>query len=365
MSYLKHKVYGIIYKLFRYTKIDENKVSFVIDSNQSFKGNLNYIKREFERRGNFTFSYFYKDKLSFKNFSELSRSKYIFLNDNFFPFAFMDFKAEQMIIQLWHAPGAFKKFGASVDEASKDILLKISDKTDYLIVTSDNIKDSYSEAFQIDKSKIKALGLARLDYYFEDHDREKLKKDFASKYNFSPDLKIILYAPTFRENSHFNNVFDYLNIDEFNTALGDEYVLGLRLHPKIKDFYSGDISSQGKYIDVSDYENEQELLLISDILITDYSSIMIEFAVLNKPIIFFTYDFESYVTDERGFYFDFKSGVPGPIVYNDRDLIDVILKGDFKNDKLSDFVSSQFSEIDGQASRRIVDFVLNNGGENE
>ena len=178
-------------------------------------------------------------------------------------------------------------------------------------------------------------------------------------------MKIILYAPTFRENSHFNNVFDYLNIDEFNTALGDEYVLGLRLHPKIKDFYEGDISSQGKYIDVSGYENEQELLLISDILITDYSSIMIEFAVLNKPIIFFTYDFESYVTDERGVYFDFKSKVPGTIVYNDRDLIDVILKGDFKNDKLSDFVSSQFSEIDGQVSRRIVDFVLNNGGENE
>jgi CDP-ribitol ribitolphosphotransferase len=93
-------------------------------------------------------------------------------------------------------------------------------------------------------------------------------------------------------------------------------------------------------------------------LITDYSSIMIEFALLNKPIIFFTYDYDSYLTKERGFYFDFKSSVPGPVVYDSNQLINVIEKNEFDENKISEFVKTQFNEIDGQASKRVVDFLL-------
>lgn len=145
---------------------------------------------------------------------------------------------------------------------------------------------------------------------------------------------------------------------KFNESLGDEYILALRLHPKIKDFYKDDISAKGKYIDCSDYASEQELLLISDILITDYSSIMIEFAMLSKPIVFFTYDFDSYLNKERGFYFDFKSTVPGPVVYDSDQLIDVIKNNDFDKSKMSEFVKTQFDAIDGQSSKRVVDFLL-------
>ena len=88
MSYLKHRIYGTLFKLFKFTKIKDNKVSFIIDSGESFKGNLDYIKKEFEKRGDFEFHFFYKDKLSFSSFKNLASSKYIFLNDNFFPLAF-------------------------------------------------------------------------------------------------------------------------------------------------------------------------------------------------------------------------------------------------------------------------------------
>ena len=147
MSYLKHKVYGILFKLFRYTKIDERSVSFIIDSRESFKGNLDYIKKEFEKRGDYKFHFFYKDKLSFGSFKKLASSKFIFLNDNFFPLAFMNFKDENTIVQLWHAPGASKKFGGTVDIESREILKKISENTDCLIVTSEKIEKYYSEAF--------------------------------------------------------------------------------------------------------------------------------------------------------------------------------------------------------------------------
>lgn len=361
MSYLKHKVYGLIFKLFKRTDVQQNRVSFIIDSRESFKGNLDYIKKEFERRGGYEFHFFYKDKLSFDSFKKLAGSRYIFLNDNFFPLAFMDFSPKNTIVQLWHAPGASKKFGGSVDIESRDILKKISDKTDYLIVTSKNIIGYYGEAFQMDKGKIKPFGLPRMDYYFENHDLDKIKKDFCSKYNVSSDKKIVLYAPTFRDEEKYNNVFDYLDLEKFNRELSDEYVLALRLHPKIKNFYKDDISSKGQYIDVSNFESEQELMQISDILITDYSSIMIEYSALDKPTVFFTYDLEYYLTNERGFYYDFKTTVPGPIVYTSNQLIDVIKNDRFDKSKLSEFVKSQFDEIDGHSSERIVDYLLNNG----
>ena len=357
--YLKHRVFSYLFNLFKIFPVNENRISFIIDSRESFKGNLDYIKKEFEKRGNYEFNMFYKDKLSFSSFKKLATSRYIFLNDNFFPIAFMNFKDESEVIQLWHAPGAFKKFGgSSCSSQEREMLSKISKNTDYLITSSKNIENYYSEAFQIDKSKIKPLGLPRLDYYFENHDMATLKTNFYKKYNIDSSKKIVLYTPTFRDEEKFNNVFNYLNLDNFNKELGEDYVLALRLHPKIKNFYKGEISSQSKYIDCSDYENEQELLLISDILITDYSSIMIEFAILNKPIVFFVYDYDSYVTNERGFYFDFKKNVPGPVVYDDKSLIDVIRNDEFEESKFSTFVHTQFDEIDGNSSKRVVDFLL-------
>ena len=359
MKYLKHRVYGVLFKLFKYTHIEENRVSFIIDSNQSFKGNLEYIKKEFEKRGDYEFHFFYKDQLSFDSFKKLASSRFIFLNDNFFPIAFMKFNYKNIVVQLWHAPGASKKFGGSVDIGSRKILSKISENTDYLITTSKNISSFYSEAFQIPRTKIKPLGLPRFDYYFENHDLDDLKNNFYKKYNISLDKKIILYAPTFREDEKFNNVFNFLDLEKFNQELGDEYVLALRLHPKIKDFYKEDISSNSNYVDCSNYENEQELLLISDMLITDYSSIMIEFAALIKPVVFFTYDLDNYLANERGFYYDFKQTVPGPIVYSSDELINVIKNNEFDKNRLLDFVKTQFDEIDGQSSKRVVDFLLN------
>lgn len=359
MKYLKHKIYGSLFNLFKVFQIDDNRITFIIDSGESFKGNFDYIKREFEKRGNFEFNFFYKDKISLNAFKKLATSKYVFLNDNFFPIAFMNFKNQTKVVQLWHAPGASKKFGGSV-ASNEDVamLSKISENTDFLISSSKKIENYYAEAFQMDKSKIKPLGLPRIDYYFENHDLDKLKEDFSKKYGFDSDKKIILYAPTFRDEGKYNNVFDFFDLKRFNEVLGDEYILALRLHPKIKDFYKENIESSEKYIDCSDYPSEQELMMMSDILITDYSSIMIEFAILDKPILFFVYDLDNYLT-ERGFYYDFKKTVPGKLIYNSDELIDSIKNNDFDKDKMSSFVRTQFDAIDGESSKRVVDFLLN------
>ena len=97
---------------------------------------------------------------------------------------------------------------------------------------------------------------------------------------------------------------------------------------------------------------------MSDLLITDYSSIMIEYVALNKPVVFFTYDLDNYLSNERGFYYDFKKTVPGTIVYNSQELVEVIKNNKFDKSKISEFLKIQFDVIDGNSSKRVVDFLL-------
>lgn len=357
--YFKHKIFGFIFNLFSKSKVNDNQIAFVVDDKNSFKGNFLYIKREFSKRGDFDFVFFNKNSLSISNIKKLAKSKYIFLNDNFLAIAFMNFNKDSKIFQLWHAPGAFKKFAASSSDNKEEIavIAKASKKTDYLFITSENIKGFYRDAFRIDENKIKSFGIPRTDYYFEDKDIKKLRENFDERYPIAKNKKILLYAPTFRDNEEDNNVFNYLDLEKFNNALSEEYVLALRLHPKINQFFKGDIDTKADFIDVSDYKNEQELMLISDLLITDYSSIMIEFALLNKPIIFFTYDYERYLTKDRGFYYDFESNVPGDIVKTDDELIKLIKEGSYNTEKHNSFLKMQFDYLDGNSSKRIVDFI--------
>jgi len=361
--YFKHKIFALLFNFFNFFPGENNKVSFITDSNKSFKGNFDYIQKELEKQGNFQFNFFFKDKFSLKSLYLLSKSKFVFLNDNFFPLAFMNIKKDVKVSQIWHAPGAFKKFGASVltDENEKSIVKKLSSKTDYLFISSDKIKKFYMEAFSINNTKIKPFGTPRCDFYFNnDLDVGEIKNNFYKKYPESKNKKIVLYAPTFRNKEEYNDVFNYFDLNKFYEYFGDEYIFTLRLHPKIKKYINKEFENNSSFINLTEYENEQELLMIADVLITDYSSVMIEFALLNKPIIFFTYDLDYYINEDRGFYFDFKKFAPGIIVEDMDQLINNFKNIDFKNIDNEKFLSYQFNDFDGKSSKRIVDFMLNN-----
>lgn len=354
---LKHSLFGTAFNALSSSGIESNLVTFIVDDSNSFISNFECIREEFEKRGDFKFFFFNKSKLSVKSLKKLSKSKYVFLNDNFLAMAKMNFSEDTIVTQLWHAPGAFKKFGASSSTDSSEIGLikKANRNIDYLITTSENVADFYSEAFQVDKSKIRPLGLPRMDYYFKSHDN--LRKEFDRRHPNAKGKKIVLYAPTFRDSEYDNNVFNYLDLKDFNARLGEDYILALRLHPKISDFYGGEIDSSAEFINVSDIKNEQELLFISDVLISDYSSIAIEFAALGKPVILFAYDMDTYVTKDRGFYFDLNEMAPGVIVRSSEELIETIRGEGFKRDN-SKFLETQFDNIDGKSSERIVDLLL-------
>ncbi|WP_461461055.1 CDP-glycerol glycerophosphotransferase family protein [Methanobrevibacter sp.] len=372
---LKHRVYGFIFNIFRIFPIKENSISFVSDKNESFNDDFRYIYREFKKlkhNPDFSYNYIIKNKISINNIYKLARSNYIFLNDNFFPLAYMNISDKTKVIQLWHGAGGFKKFGYSTtlkeDKDLINLIRKSSNKTDYLFITSKNYKKDFMEAFQIDADKIYPLGMARLDYFAPENLKNenvlKIKSKFEKTYPDIKNKKIILYAPTFRETAEYNNIFRYFDIKKFNDNLSDEYVLFLRLHPKMYQFGQDnnlidEALKLDNVYDLTDYESIEELMLISDILITDYSSLMVEYTILDKPIILFAYDLDNYLKYERGFYIDYKKDVPGTIVKTTDELINTIKNENFNTDRLEEFKNLQFDNLDGKASRRIVEFVLN------
>ncbi len=398
--FTKHKIYGKIFNLFRSFPLKSNKVCFLTDKKGLFEANFNYIAKELDNRNKsdyrnklangkgaesnkFEYHYVPKDEISFKNMYNLATSKYVFLADNFFPIAFMNFHKDAIITQLWHACGTFKQFGYDfVDDEHKKLLLKIGERVNYLLVSSSNIADIYAHAFGMDVDKTLPFGCPKLDYYSKEvmgvENKNRIRDKYLSKYmlnsnslnsnslNSNSDKKIALYAPTFRETSKYNNVFDYFDFKRFARELGDEYILFIRLHPRMSLFSDTDFESiladaceNENIVNVADISDEEELLLVSDVLITDYSSMMAEYALLHRPMVFFAYDLDNYINNERDFYIDFKEDVPGKVVYDMDELISVFKNNDFDLSRVDKYLNYQLEYIDDKSTIRLVDFLFN------
>ena len=189
------------------------------------------------------------------------------------------------------------------------------------------------------------------------------------KMNIPKDKKVILYAPTWRDNEfHKDGIYKFateMDFDLMKDELKDDYLLIVKYHYSVKDNIDWDKYSPF-VIECNESWDIQELYLISDILITDYSSVMFDYAILKRPMLFFTYDLEFYKNNLRDFYFDMVEEVPGPLVENTEDLVNEIKSLDseeyFKEygEKYNKF-NSKYNEFDnGTASEEIIKIITNN-----
>ena len=371
--YEKHKIYAKIFNVLRKFPQKNNKITLLTNKNHSFEANLEYIAKELDNRNNSGKNYEYKfipkDSLSFANIRDFASSKYVFLVDNFFPLAFMNVEGMKWV-QLWHGTGLFKKFGYDLlNDEDKKVMEMFAPKIDLVSVSSENVVDSYARNFYVDKSKVKPFGVPRNDFYNEEHLSEDylsdLRESFERDYPQLNGKKLVLYAPTFREDPKNNAVFEYFDIEKFLDELGDEYALAIRLHPNYKRYCNeehnidlDELTSKYDIINFTGFKDEQKLLILADILVADYSSIMVDYTILKKPAILFDYDLEDYLYKERGFYFDYEEMVPGKIVYNIDELIEAIKEEDFRLEKMEEFLKLQFGEFKPNSSKLILDYIL-------
>lgn len=296
-----------------------------------------------------------------------ARSARIFITDNFDPLWANKPRKGVKVIQLWHACGAFKKWGYSTldsswsgDRKMWEIFPRYNTMTD-VFVSSDYIIPCYAEAFNCNADIIKPLGVPRTDVFFD--------KDFVASgreklVNLLPGIenkKIILYAPTFRGNSptdaHNDDVIDF---GKFAESMGDEYVLVLKYHPftKGEDTFSTEMQKKyGNSIFLCPNEiGIDTAMCAADILVSDYSSLVFEYSLLDRPMIFFAYDLEEY-DNSRSYYYDYKNFVPGPIARTDDEVISYIL-GQPDMSKVKQFREKFMSACDGNSARRIAQYTM-------
>ncbi len=231
-------------------------------------------------------------------------------------------KRNQIYIQTWHGYGPTKKMGYDVNFTSERPPMNHTREWDYFIASSSLDEQIITSSTGYKKNTV-ILGSATTDEILE------ISKDINKKNKIKKNLgilekdfnkKIIFYAPSFRD-SNLKEKTTKLKISSLS-KIKDAIVL-VRLHPLISENIDHSIFSD-TILNACSYPDSSELLGISDILITDYSSVVSKFAILNKPIILYAYDLDSYLT-ERGFYLDYKKDMPAPIVYNEQELFETII----------------------------------------
>lgn len=227
-------------------------------------------------------------------------------------------RKEQVYIQLWHGPGATKKEGFDMDgvENTGEVMPHAAE-WDYYIATDEVSKAYIKSATNIKIPRI-LLGSCRSDAILN---ADKEKYDIIRReMGVETGEKLVLYAPTFREKDFEREVID-LKIKELCKEEGVRVIL--RLHPEVKNRM--DIHAYDKsVIDGNQYSDIVDLYHVADILITDYSSVSIEFALLNKPILYYMYDLADYEI-ERGFYYNYLDNLAGPIIETEVELIQAVL----------------------------------------
>ena len=290
----------------------------------------------------------------------LPTAGFVILDNILLASAYFKFHPETKVVQVWHSAGVFKKFGlhACKDPKEREIIRRANQNLTHIIADSHRYTDIIAEAFGVKLDIVLPIGSPRTDFLFNQDSIRSATQSFLSKFNDIKHKKKILYAPTFREYEEYELIKLRLELEYLQKNLGQDYVILIRLHPKKKSQLKLDDKLKNYVIDVSNYENLEHLLAGVDILVTDYSSIFLEFIVLMKPIIFYPYDLEEYESKDRGFYFEYQKWVPGKVVNNISDLVKAILFAEIDKERYEAFVNQLFDHRDGQASKRFVARVL-------
>jgi CDP-glycerol glycerophosphotransferase len=252
--------------------------------------------------------------------------------------------------------------GTTTDKYKRNFLVE-SSRWDYLISPNRYSTEIFRRAFDFKKHMIES-GYPRNDFLINENNDAKIY-EVKRKLQLPEGKRIILYAPTWRDNEyHQKGKYKFnlkLELQDMKEQLGDNYIILLRMHYLIAE--SLDLSTyDGFAYDVSSHEDIRELYLISDLLITDYSSVFFDYANLKRPMIFYVYDLESYRDNLRGFYFDFERDAPGPLVKTTEEVVSTIKEMNSSKFVLSDnfnrFYQKFCSLEDGEATKRVVEEIF-------
>lgn len=377
-KHYRYKVYfPKVYSSYCTEPVQENKVLFLEMRFTKLSNSFELIYKALEESGEYDLkcSYVQFNFIRGREFTqrvnemlkELATAKYVFVDDASLILSSIPLRKETVAINLWHACGAFKKFGRSTAELKFGSSAATLDKypnygnLTHVTVSSPEVIWAYEEAMHLPKGIVKATGVSRTDQFYDKKFVESRKQKLYEIMPEAKDKKVILYAPTFRGHVATASSPDRIDFERFCRELGNEYVIVCKHHPFVKNPPIIPKELQHFARDLTKYLSIEDLLCCADICISDYSSLVFEYSLFEKPMIFYAYDYDNYC-DWRGFYYDYSEFTPGPVVQTEDELLNSIKNIDtqFDKQKVIDFKEKFMGSCDGHATERIIALMKEN-----
>lgn len=367
---LQKSVYHFVTK--HHKKGEKQNILFLSEQDNKLALNMEAIYRRLQERGlekDFQISFSLRKSTSQKqSFSStlhmvklIAEADIILVDDHVPIFDWLVLNKKTKLIQIWHAGAGFKGVGYSRwGHFGCPGPFSCHRQYTYAISGSKNISSFFSEQFGITDEQIIPTGMPRMDQFLNPEYRELTRKKLLE---FFPSIQgnfVILFAPTYRGQNRKNAYYPYDMIDFhalYKYCLENNSVVLFKMHPWVPGKVLFPESYKDRFFDLNHYSNINDLFYISDLLITDYSSSIYEFSLLNKPMLFFAFDKVQFSTS-RGFHRNYDENVPGKICETFDELMQAIESKDFEFEKCKDYVAHHFEHTDTNNSDRVIDWLI-------
>lgn len=305
-------------------------------------------------------------RFSFQYAYYLAVSKYLVFNVR--PPLWYRKREEQVFLETWHGT-PLKRLVFDQEEVTsaspkyKQQFYRQRKDWDFLVSANPFSTKTFRSCFLYEGEMLE-YGYPRNDILYWPN-KDEIAQQLKEKLGIPKDKKTILYAPTWRDDQHYGSgqyKFELaLDLKLMKERLQDDYVVLLRTHHYISDHI--DVRGLGDFvINLSSYDDISEIYLISDICITDYSSVFFDYANLKRPILFYTYDFDKYKNQLRGFYIDMNTEVPGPLLYTSEQVVQAIEDIDEITEEYKERYDQFYDRFccydDGHASEHVAEAML-------
>ena len=351
----------------------EDRVLFASDVREEIGGNLAFVHDNMPDGMEARYDFLADRRLprgvrrSLRLFYDLTTCKYILLEDYYTYISYMKVRPGQQICQLWHGAGAYKKFGYSRANGTEGIKVHRGyRKYAKAIVSAEAIRGDYAEAFGLPVDRVQATGVPRTDIFFDEEYVRRTREALYEKYPALRGKKVILFAPTYRGLRAEDAAYDFSRLDPdlLFDALGEDHVFVFKWHPatynnlKFEDKQAYALEKYGSFfLDLSSEREINDLLLVADVLVTDYSSVIFDYYLTGKPVVFYTFDRDLYAGG-RGIYYPFEEYLYGPAVEEQQALIEAIRRADLCEEKRAAFGEKFMAACDGHATEKTCAYLF-------